>query len=372
MSGGARAYVFAGGGTAGHLAPALAVAEALRTRQPDAAIVILCTTRSVDERFLREVPYGVVAQPVKPLPRGPLEAPGFLVAWVRSCRMARSILQDVKPAAVLGLGGYAAGPMVRTAARRQVPTALLNPDAIPGKANRFLAGSVDLIFTQFRESARHFPSKLSGKIRHVGCPLRPGVGQGDRSEAMRGFGLHPGSRTLAVMGGSLGAGSINDAMGVLAPWLAESVPGWQVLHVTGVGKAGDVENAYRRLGVHAAVLEFCDRMDLFYAAADLVIARGGANTVAELTASATPAVILPYPYHKDQHQRHNAAAMVAVHAAAVVDDLIEPRLTAQGLKKVLEKLLCNPARLADMAAAAGALAPGDAARRVADWLIQAG
>ncbi|GAF72090.1 unnamed protein product, partial [marine sediment metagenome] len=129
-------YIFAGGGTGGHLYPGLAVAEALRAKRPDAQVVFACSNRAIDRRILEATPYPYIPQPVRPLPARPWGWPAFLAAWVRSCALARRLMGDLCPAAVLGLGGFAAAPMICRASRVGVPTALLNPDAVPGKANR--------------------------------------------------------------------------------------------------------------------------------------------------------------------------------------------------------------------------------------------
>ncbi|NQU75518.1 MAG: glycosyltransferase, partial [Planctomycetes bacterium] len=190
-----RTYVFAGGGTGGHLTPALAVAEEMLRNDNSARALFLCSNRPIDERFLADtglglgLGIGMVAQPIGPIPRNPLRWPAFYVRWRQSLHLARRILRDVKPAGVLGLGGFAAGPMVRQAARAGVRVALLNPDAIPGKANRYLARSVPAIFTQFEQTAGHFPPSNRRAVRLVGCPVRRKLIGQDRAAAIAELGL---------------------------------------------------------------------------------------------------------------------------------------------------------------------------------------
>lgn len=354
-------YIFAGGGTGGHLYPGLAVAERLCELRPGAKIVFACSDRAIDRRVLDPTPYAVVPQPVRPLPHNLRGWGGFLRAWFASSRQARQMVADLRPAAVLGLGGFAAGPVTAAAAGRAVPTALLNPDAVPGKANKLLARRVDAIFTQFDQTARHFPAALRPRLQAVGCPLRSFLLKGDRAEAVRQFGLDASRRTLVVNGGSLGAASINDAVAMLADELA-AAEGWQVLHVTGPRKAAPAGRA------NFHVLEYCHRMDLAYAAADLIVGRGGAGTVAEVAATGTPAIILPYPYHKDQQQRLNAVELVGAGGAILCEDAIAPAANAARLREIVLPLMRSPGRLAEMRAAALGVARPIAADIVAGWL----
>jgi len=365
---GGPTYLFAGGGTGGHLTCALAVADAVARLRPAARVLFLCTEKPIDRRFLDPTPWGRVVQPIRPLPRSPLTLGGFVRRWLSSLRLARRILRDVRPAAVLGLGGYAAGPAVRAAAGR-VRTAMLNPDAVPGKANRYLARRVDVIFTQFEATAERFDAAVRPKLRCVGCPVRREILQADRVAALRRFGLDGSRRTLAVMGGSLGAATVNDAVAAAAGRLSALADGWQVLHIAGPGKTAALDAAYRRAGVAAAVVEFCDRMGDVYAVADLLIGRAGANTVAELTATGTGGVLMPYPFHADDHQVLNAADMADAGAADIVRDAADPAVNADRLVAALAPILADPDAPSAMAAAAAALGRPDAAEAVARWLV---
>lgn len=365
-------YVFAGGGTGGHLAPAIAVAEYLATAHPHAKVLFACTDRAIDRRVLEPTGYGMVPQPVQPFPRRPLQAPGFLLAWLRSKALARQLIRDVQPAAVVGLGGFAAGPLVRVAASQGVRTALLNPDAVPGKANQYLARHVEAIFTQFPATAEWFPVDVRSKVRMIGCPIRAKVLGADRAEAMAELGLAPQLKTLMITGGSLGAQTINEAVLANMDFLASRATHWQVLHITGPGKSQEAQRAYRAAGVRHVVMDFCDRMGFAYAASDLVIARAGANTVAELTASGSPALLLPYPFHRDQHQRHNAEGMAQAGAAVLVNDSADAIANARTMRAALEGLLDDFPRLERMARASAELGRPGAAAVVGEWLIGGG
>jgi len=388
--------IFAGGGTGGHLYPGLAVAEKLAGLCPDANVVFACSQRPIDRRVLDGEPYAVVPQPVRPMPRGLGGWAGFARACAASWLQARQMLADLRPAAVLGLGGFAAGPIVARAAACGVPAALLNPDAVPGRANRLLARRVDVIFTQFDATAERFAPRLRDKVRAAGCPLRAALTAARRDEAMRHFGLDAARRTLLVNGGSLGAASINDAVAILADDLAALSANWQVLHVTGPSKLDTQPSSPpspdRKLGTHPSFspaalanraagaagngaraffpLEYCHRMDLAYAAADLAVCRGGAGTVAELAVTATPAVILPYPFHADRQQQLNAARLVGAGGAVVCDDAADAPVNAARLRDVLLPLMADAPRLEEMRRAAASVARGDAAQQVAAWLVE--
>ncbi|MCJ7543013.1 MAG: UDP-N-acetylglucosamine--N-acetylmuramyl-(pentapeptide) pyrophosphoryl-undecaprenol N-acetylglucosamine transferase [Phycisphaerae bacterium] len=366
-------YILAGGGTGGHLYPGLAVAGELLALRPAAKVVFACSGRAIDRRILEAQPFPFVPQPVRPLPARPWGWPRFLIAWGRSVILARRLILDLQPAAVLGLGGFAAGPGVCCAARAHVPTALLNPDAVPGKANWMLATRAEVIFTQFPSSREAFADRLRERVRCVGCPVRRGLTGADRAEAVAHFGLRPDRRTLLIFGGSLLAEALGEAVERLATRLSEFAANWQLLHLTGSPRAEQIQRALEDKGLAVRTQGYCDRMDLAYAAADLALARAGAVTIAELAATGTPAVLMPYPHHADRHQYHNAAALADSGAAVVCEDRQDAAANAAALRGVLVPLLRDAAALEAMTrAAAGLAARPSAAAAVAEWLVTAG
>ncbi len=364
-----RTYILAGGGTGGHLYPGLAVAERLRELDPGCTVVFACSAREIDRRILDPLDYAVVPQPVRPLPRGARGWGAFLLAWGRSVRLAKALVRDLRPAGVLGLGGFAAGPVVRQAGRAGIRTALLNPDAVPGKANRYLARRVDAVFTQFESTRAHFPPPVQTRVHAVGCPVRRSLLGGEREEALRHFDLREGRRVLVVNGGSLGARSVNEAVLALRDELAPLADAWQVLHITGRDRFDEVAGAWSAGSLHVRTLPYCERMDLAYAAADLIVGRSGASSVAELVATATPAVLVPYPGHRDRQQYLNAEPLVERGAAVVVEDRQDAAGNADAFRASLLPLLREPARLDAMRHAAQTARPSDAAGAVARWLL---
>ncbi len=362
-------YIFAGGGTGGHLYPGLAVADELLRIERGVRVVFACSDREIDRRVLETTPHAMVPQPVVPVPRGFGGWGRFLRRWRRSRKQARQMLSDLDPRAVLGLGGFAAGPIVRQAHRMNIRAGLLNPDAVVGLANRFLARHVETIFTQFESTTQRF-GVFRSKVRSVGCPVRHNFAWASKDEALGHFGLRDDRRTLLVFGGSLSADSITNAVAALAGDLAKYANHWQVLAITRREKMARLREAFTDRGIHLVVQDYCHRMDLAYEAADLAICRCGAGTAAELAVTGTPAVILPYPYHRDQQQRHNAAELVETGGVVLVDDAVDPDENAARLWKVLLPILDSDGVLGGMHEAAGRVAKAGAAKEVARWLVE--
>ena len=350
--------------------PALAVAEELTHLDEDAMILFACSSRAVDRRILDPLDYPICVQPVRPLTKHPLRLLGFWGAWRKSITLGGNLLRDLRPSAVLGLGGFAAGPVVRVASRRGIPTALLNPDAVVGRANRYLSRRVDAVFTQFASTGECFPPGVRDKIHNVGCPVRSQLLGTTREEAMHFFALDPARKTLLVFGGSMLAWSITDAVVALGGDLEKFADDWQIVLVVGAEKQAEVERIFASLAIRVVVFPYCERMDLGYAAADLVLCRGGAGTVAELTATGTPAVILPYPHHADRQQYLNAVGLVETGAGRIIEDRCDALANAEALRAELIPILHDGELLGDMRTAAQNFHPCHAGREVAEWLSQ--
>ena len=355
----------AGGGTGGHLYPGLAVAEALRITLPRANCVFLCTERDIDRVILQEAGFEFIPQPIVP----PRTSIGGLLRFWKSWRdtkdLLRLTLKQRWPAAVIGLGGYAAGAAVRMAARRNIPTAILNPDVIPGKANQFLMGYAQSVCCQFPQTAEHVAVENRPKLHVTGCPIRSDIITArDRPAALARLELQPNLKTLVVTGASLGAKTVNEA--VLAVLADVSLQGWQVLHLAGRDHAAAVRAGYRELPIPARVIDFTPAMADVWAVADLCVSRSGASSCAELTACGIPSILMPYPYHKDLHQRANAAVLADAGAAVLLDDEKDRRRNAAKLKPLLESLLFDAPRRTAMSTAATTLGRPAAATAVAE------
>jgi len=359
--------IFAGGGTGGHLFPAVAVTEELGRLARDVEIEFLVTDRPIDRQILSERGLWMTAQPVRPLRLAPWRWPGFWLGWRRAVRGADRRMKRRRPVVVMGTGGYGAGPAVHAAHHLGIATALINPDVKPGRANRHLGGMVDAVFCQWEVSARSF-----GRVPLVvatGCPVRRAFLEADASAAHGAFGLDPDKQTLLITGASQGARTINQAVVALIDDLAKLRERWQVLHLAGQLDYEEVCAAYVGRLDGAVVLPFTDRMAEAVVAADLVISRAGASTLAELTAVGRASVLLPYPYHRDMHQSANAAVLADAGAAVALADRIEPGPNAEQLRPVLRELMTYPERLSRMAGAAKKIGRPDAAATVARQLL---
>ncbi|MFQ5805097.1 MAG: glycosyltransferase [Phycisphaerae bacterium] len=362
-------YVFAGGGTGGHLFPGLAVAEALREREPQATITFFTTTRALDKELLERTPFEQVEQPVQPVTLHPLRLAGFWWSWRKSVRAARSFLEQKRPRAVLGLGGYAAGPAVVAARSLGIRTAILNQDAIPGRANRWLAHHADLVVLQWEVSRRHF--RAGTNCQTLGCPIRAEFASASREEGRRRFELDADRPVLLVTGASQGARTVNRAMQRVWPEFFADHKDWQLLHLSGPSDEEETRRAYAATGVPANVRAFTHEMWLALAAADAVVSRAGASTLAELTALGRPSILLPYPYHRDRHQHANAQVLADAGAAVLVEDRLDPAANQGPVLEALQRL-ADPATREKMGRAAGSLARRGAAGSVATWMVESG
>lgn len=358
--------VFAGGGSGGHLYPAIALAEALREAVPAARFLFLATRRPIDRRILTREGFRLIEQPLSDLRRAPWSWPAFAIGVARAARMCRRLFRDDRPAAVVGTGGLACVPAVRVARKRGIPTALLNPDVIPGRANRFLASAVDRVFVQWPQSVSHLPAGARAVV--AGCPVRRRFKEATRDEGIARFGLDPERKTLLITGASQGSRSVNRAALANLPFV-EALPDWQVVHLTGVDEFETVQDAYERRSIRAVVLAYTDRMPQALAAADLVIARAGASFLAELTVAGKPSILMPYPYHADRHQWLNARCLADAGAARILTDRVDPDLNASPLRELLQELMGDDRLRRDMSAAAGGIARPDAAAVMAAELL---
>jgi len=360
--------LFAGGGTGGHLYPGIAVAEAVRQAVPHVRPLFLCTMRDIDRVILEPTGFEFIPQPIVP----PVRTVGGLLKFWKSWRetkdLVKKTLRERRPAAVLGLGGYAAGVAVKLAAQKGVPAAVLNPDVVPGKANQYLMQFVSHICCQFAKTADYVKSpEHRRKLDVTGCPIRSDISHPpQRPEAAARLGLDARLNTLVVTGASQGATTVNEA--VVEMLGGVTLRGWQILHLAGRDHALSVRTAYRDLPVPSRVIDFTPAMADVWAVADLAVSRSGASSCAELTACGIPSVLMPYPFHKDRHQRLNAKVLEDGGAAVVVDDEKDRRKNAEKLRPTVEALLCDGERRRAMASAARQMGKPTAAGNVAQVL----
>jgi UDP-N-acetylglucosamine--N-acetylmuramyl-(pentapeptide) pyrophosphoryl-undecaprenol N-acetylglucosamine transferase len=361
--------LLAGGGTGGHLYPGISVAQALVAAMPTVRPVFLCTTREIDKTILTPTGYEFVPQPIVPPVRTIGGLLRFWTSWRETKDLVKRVIREHRPAAVIGLGGYAAGVAVKRAGQKDIPTAIINPDVIPGQANQYLMRYVRHVCCQFAETAGHVAAVHQNKLTVTGCPIRNEIiTLPTRESAAQRLGLDPLLNTLVVTGASQGAKTVNEA--TLETMKAMKLQGWQILHLSGKEHAGTVRAGYRDLGIAARVIDFTPAMADVWAVADLAISRSGASSCAELTACGVPSILMPYPFHKDLHQRANAKVLADAGAAVLIDDEKDRRKNAEKLGPVLQSLLYDATKRREMAAAAKRIGRPDAAEAVARVVMQ--
>lgn len=356
--------VMAGGGTGGHLAPGIAVADELHRRLPRARIVFFGTGRPVEERLIAPTGFELRVMGAVRMPRSLLKLPLFPLRLWQSIRRAAAALRRLRPAVVVGLGGYGAVPAVRAARRLGVPSVLLEQNSIPGRANRWLSTVAREVYVQFECSRSRF--RRVDRVFVLGNPLRPGITEGSRERAIRSFSLDAARKTLLVLGGSQGAGSINRAVCAALETL-ESLGTLQVIHQTGTPDEKWVRVRHEQFRIPSYVSAFIDEMPDVLAAADLIVSRAGATTLAEIAAVGRASVLVPYPYAADDHQRLNAKTFEEAGAAVVIGD---DELDGRRLGEAVSGLIADDTRRAQMAAAALTLARPDATRDVCDRILK--
>src|ERR1700684_2189164 len=320
--------ILAGGGTGGHVIPALAIAHQLR-KSYDAEVLFIGTARGIENRLVPAAGF-----PLQLVRVGALKNVSLTTRLKTAFDLPRAVwdasrmLNEFAPDVVIGVGGYASGPAMLAALVKHIPTLAFEPNVVPGFANRVVARFVSGAAVHFEETAKYF--------RHAevtGVPVRQAF-----------FEIAPkrgGASTLLVFGGSQGAHAINEAMIRCLPELRRQAPGVPIIHQTGERDYNDALAAYRELGESAEVFKFIEDMPAAFARTDLVVCRSGASTVAEITAAGKPAIFVPFPRAADDHQRVNAEALAQVGAAVVVE---ESKLEGVWLAAAIAALLGDPAR----------------------------
>ena len=356
--------LIAGGGTGGHLFPGVALAEEVWARGGE--VLFVGTERGIEARVLPEQGWplrtidasGIKGRGLRGLVAGLLRLPR---AWWQSLRVVRQFAPDV----VVGVGGYASGPVVATAAMLLRPTAILEQNSVPGITNRILSRVVRRVFCTFPDRGGFFPRR---KVTLTGNPIRRPILAALQAAGAPAADLRARAPRLFVFGGSQGARAINDMMLAATPGLLAQVPGLEIWHQTGRGDQDRVREAYAALGLatpRVRVADFLSDMATPYAWCDMVVCRAGATSLAELAAAGRPAVLVPFPRATDDHQEHNARALVEVGAAVL---LREREWSAAALQAAVAGLLIDPERLAAMRAAMLGAARPEAARTIYDLL----
>jgi UDP-N-acetylglucosamine--N-acetylmuramyl-(pentapeptide) pyrophosphoryl-undecaprenol N-acetylglucosamine transferase len=344
--------LLAGGGTGGHLFPAVALAEQLKREEPQAEVLFVGTERGLEFRLLPELGW-----PLRTVPMSGWAGMGVaarlkaLVGLAKSLVQARRILKEFRPHVVIGVGGYASVPVLLAAGLGGVPYLIHEQNASPGLANRLLGRWARRVCLSFPEAAHGF---RCGRTQLTGNPVRAAM------EECRD--LPVDQPLLLVFGGSHGARAINRALVAALPQLTAWRGRLRIVHQTGANEVDSVREGYRQAGwAEVDVVPFITDMAAAYSRAWLVVCRAGATTLAELTACGRPAVLIPYPFAANNHQVANAAALAAKGAALMIE---ERDLKAEELGRLIDGLLADRSRLAQMAGTARSLAQRGAAARL--------
>ena len=343
--------ILAGGGTGGHVIPALAIAQQLQ-KDYEAEVLFVGTARGIENRLVPAAGF-----PLRLVQVGALKNVSLVTRLKtfldlpRAVWESRRILSEFRPDVVIGVGGYASGPAMLAAVLRRVPTLVFEPNFVPGFANRLVAPLVSGAAVHFAETGRYFR-----RCEVTGVPVREAFFQITD--------LNPANAkpTLLVFGGSQGAQAINQVVIDSVAELRRRVPGIHIVHQTGERDYNDAQAAYASLGDCVEVYRFIDDMPSLFARASLLVCRSGASTVAEVTAAGKPAVFVPFPRAADDHQKRNAEALERAGAAVMLE---ESRLTCESLVEAVSGLISEPARLKKMGDAARGLSHPSAARDIA-------
>lgn len=364
--------LFAGGGTAGHINPALAVAGYIREKHPDAHISYIGTPDKLEAKLVPEKGYNFRTIQVSGFKRsfsikgiiGNVEALSLAASASVS---ARKILKELEPDVVVGTGGYVSGPVLREASKLGIKTAIHEQNAFPGVTTKMLASRVDAVMLAMPEAQKYM--KLKSKPYITGNPVRRELLKISRDEARQSLNMDERPLLLSF-GGSLGAKYINMAVEGLIKWHNNT---GMFYHIHGAGKAGfnDMINDFKEdditLSEEIDVREYIKNMDQCMAAADLVISRAGAITLSEITALGKPAILIPSPYVAENHQYHNAMTLKRAGAAEIIE---EKDLTAERLIKEVEGLIHNKSRLKAMAENSKKIAITDANERIYEVIMK--
>lgn len=360
-------YLLVGGGTAGHINPALAIAEKIKNEEKDAEIFFAGTPKGMESNLVPKAGYEFF----------PIEVAGIqrhlslenikrniiaLYYLSQSSRKAKKIINTVKPDVVIGTGGYVSGPIVRMAQKMGIKTAIHEQNAFPGVTTKLLAKKADILMLAVADSASYFPQGQNYCV--VGNPVRSGIVLADKETSRKALGIDERLLILSF-GGSLGAKKINETVADVIAWHSKE---GKYQHIHGVGKSGMEwmpqllkDKGVTPDGKTVRVLEYIEDMERCMAAADIVICRAGAIALSEIEVMGKPAILIPSPYVAENHQYHNAMALADKGAAVVIE---EKDLTGELLIKTLKELLSDSKKLSDMAKCSKALAVTDSTDRI--------
>lgn len=349
--------IIAGGGTGGHIYPGVAVAKEFQRRDPSTEVVFVGTVHGLEVKIIPREGFRLEFIEIAGLKNVSfMSRLKTLLMLPGSFLQARSLIRRIEPDIVIGVGGYSSGPVLLVAAWMGLPTLIIEPNALPGFTNRRLARFIDRAAVTFEVTRPYF----AGKAVVTGNPVRQEFQQLPKKERTDCF-------HLLIFGGSQGAHAINVAMVEALSALSSQKARLSITHQTGEKDLEMVKQGYEKMGWEADVRPFLHEMAREFERADVVISRAGATTVAELTAAGKAAILVPFPFAADDHQRKNAEALAEAGAAKMI---LQQDLTGERLAREIKSLLTEPARIDEMERASRSLARADAAQRTVDLALE--
>ena len=351
--------VIAGGGTGGHVFPGIAIARAFKEMQDNTEVVFIGTAHGIESSIVPKEGFDI-----RLIRAEGIAGMNIFRAACNACKIPLSlkdsyaVLKEIRPDMVLGVGGYCSGAAVLTAVMMGIPTMIHEQNSVPGHTNKLLGRFVDTVTATYHESLGFFPKD---KTYLTGNPIRQEILKGDRERGYNFFSLDKGLFTVFVFGGSRGASSINRAVSEALVYLEGFKDKIQFLHQTGERDFNGVRDFYRMRGFKGTVVPFAHNMADAYAAADLVVSRAGATTLAELTACGKAAILIPYPYAANNHQEHNARKLWDMGAAQMI---LDRELNGKSLSEMIKHLFENPDAIGEMERVSRTLGSADAAHKI--------
>lgn len=353
--------ILAGGGTGGHIYPAIAIASEFKYRFPDSEILFIGTRKGLEKELVPKNNFRLAFISAKGLSRRVRKELFFLPFYIlKSLLESRTVLRKYGPDIVVGTGGYVSLPVLLMASLLRKKTLIQEQNSYPGISTRILALFANRVCLSYQDSTNYFP--LKGKLRVLGNPIRREIVSGNREEGLRKFSLRPGKKTVFIFGGSQGSMRINQAIREGISYL-EQVKDIQLLWQTGSKDLEEIREFMKGIDLTATMLPFIQDMSSAYAVSDLLVCRSGALTLAEVTACGKPSILIPYPFATAGHQRYNAMSLKEKGAAEVI---LEKELKGENLAILAVELLKDENRLKEMSKNAKILAKPMAASQIVD------
>jgi len=360
-----KTIVISGGGTGGHVYPAIGIANALCKLKNNLRIVFVGTKERLESRVVPQYGFEFITIPVAGFPRKlTLRWIPVIYKLISGLLKSLKILHRLKPVAVVGTGGYVSGPVLFSAVLMHIPTFIQEQNAFPSITNRILSRWVNQIYLSLKAAEKYFQPE---KCYVTGNPIRSEFGAAKEKANYSELGMNPELITLTVTGGSLGAHAINMAMLDTLDRLKQYSDRLQIIHQTGAEDFEEVKKQYENSPIKSLVRPYFDEIPKVYGITDIVVCRSGGMTVSEITACGLPAILIPFPYATADHQRFNAQAMVDAGAAVL---FLEDELSGELLAKTIIEVIDNPERFKKMSEASRKIGKPDAAQKIAEMVIK--